>query len=95
MVVGHFDWSFKLIHITLAVISLAFAVVTWRIATDSRRYTRAVEKERNARPDRMSATQLAAGAVRLGWRKRVGAGTRSTVAPQTAIPVATPSDPAD
>jgi hypothetical protein len=90
MVVGHFSWSFKAIHILLAVISLAFAVVTWQITTTSRRFTREVERERNARPDRMSNTQLAVGVARLGWRKRLGGG--KTAGSQ---PASVPGDPAE
>lgn len=72
MVVGNFAWSFKAVHTLLAVVSLAFAIVTWQITTRSRRFTREVERERNPRTDRMSPSQLAAGAVRLGLRKRAG-----------------------
>ncbi|MGA2210870.1 MAG: hypothetical protein ABSH30_14675 [Acidimicrobiales bacterium] len=91
MVVGHFSWSFKAIHILLAIVSLAFAVVVWQITTTSRRFTREVERERNARQDRMSNTQLAVGVARLGWRKRFGAG--KTAAPQTApLPSSVPGD---
>jgi hypothetical protein len=73
MVVGNFHWSFKLVHIGLAVVSLAFAVVTWQITTTSRRFTREVEKDRNPKPDRMSTPQLAGSLVRLGLKKRFGA----------------------
>lgn len=69
MIVGNFSWSFKGIHILIAVVSLAFAVVTWRITTTSRRFTKEVERQRGGRTDRMSASQLAVGAVRLGKRK--------------------------
>jgi hypothetical protein len=70
MIVGNFNWSFKLIHILLAVGSVAFAVVTWQITTKSRRFTREVERERNPKAERMSASQLAIGAARLGVRGR-------------------------
>ena len=70
MVVGNFSWSFKSIHIALAVVSLAFAVVTWKITTKSRRFTREVERERNPRPERLSASQLAVGLARLGLKRR-------------------------
>ena len=40
MIVGNFNWSFKLIHILLAVGSVAFAVVTWQITTKSVSATR-------------------------------------------------------
>ena len=73
MIVGNFGWSFKLIHIVLAVVSLAFAVVTWHITTTSRRFAKQVERERNPRPDRLSPAQLAVGAVRLGLRRGAGA----------------------
>ncbi len=82
MIVGNFGWSFKAIHIFIAVVSLAFAVMTWRIASTSRRFTREVERQRNPRPDRMSASQLAVGAVRLGMRKRAQRnGTQAGQAP--------------
>ena len=94
MIVGHFDWSFKLIHIFLAVVSVAFAVVTWQITTKSRRFTREVERERNPKGDRMSASQLAFGAGRLGarGRSRVFGSSRGTPA---AAPAPLAGDPPD
>ncbi|MDA8265928.1 MAG: hypothetical protein M0T79_11415 [Actinomycetota bacterium] len=75
MIVGNFAGSFKLVHIALAVVSLAFAVVTWHITSTSRRFTREVERERRPRGERMSPAQLALGVVRLGMRKRTGRGS--------------------
>jgi len=89
MVVGNFSWSFKTVHIVLAVVSLAFAVATWQITTTSRRFTREVERERNPKPDRMSASQLAAGAIRLGLRKRQGAGGSGQQTP-SEVPASVP-----
>ncbi|MGD0593682.1 MAG: hypothetical protein ABSB54_08405 [Acidimicrobiales bacterium] len=96
MVVGNFHWSFKLIHITLAIVSLAFAVVTWQITTTSRRFAREVERERNPKPDRMSTAQLARGAVRLGLRKRAGRGAAVTSeAGSVPTPAPVPGDIAE
>lgn len=86
MIVGNFAWSFKAIHIVIAIVSLAFAVATWRITTTSRRFTREVERQRSGRSDRLSATQMAVGAVRLGMRKRAGRNARSP----TTLPAAQP-----
>lgn len=46
MIISHDPWSFRLIHIGLGIVSLAFAVVTWRITGNTRRFTRSVERER-------------------------------------------------
>jgi hypothetical protein len=84
MIVGNFSWSFKAIHIGLGLVSLAFAVATWKITSDSRRFTRAVERERNPPPERMKASELAVGAMRLGLRKaRAAAGATATGATAT------------
>ncbi|HXY43942.1 MAG TPA: hypothetical protein VEH29_07130 [Acidimicrobiales bacterium] len=93
MVVGNFHWSFKLIHIGLAVVSLAFAAVTWQITTTSRRFAREVERERNPKPERLTASQLARGVVRLGLRKRAGTEAVSASRPSSeAAPAPVPSE---
>jgi hypothetical protein len=88
MVVGNYGVSFRLIHIGLGIVALAFAVATWKITSDSRRYTRAVERERQ--PERMKSATLAVGTARLGWRKAVGAlsgeGGSGETAPTTVSP---------
>lgn len=92
MIVGNFAGSFKLVHIALALVSLAFAVVTWHITSTSRRFTREVEKARRARADRMSPAQLALGVVRLGMRKRSGRGSPDPAGQveQAQLPVPAP-----
>lgn len=36
-------WSFRAVHIGLAVVSIAFAIATWQIAATSRRAARAAQ----------------------------------------------------
>jgi len=91
MIVGNFAGSFKLVHIALALVSLAFAVVTWHITSTSRRFTREVERSRRARADRMSPAQLALGVVRLGMRKRSGRGSPDPVGQVEQAPLPVPA----
>lgn len=51
MVVDHHDsWSFRLLHIGLAIVSLAFAVVLWQLTGRARRFTKTVERNFGFRP---------------------------------------------
>jgi hypothetical protein len=68
-------WSFRLIHIGLGVVSLAFAVVTWVITSKARRFTRSVERERRPNAERSSMAQ------------RAGASARRRSRPSTAVPL--------
>jgi uncharacterized membrane protein len=94
MVVGNFGWAFKLLHIVLAIVSVAFAVVTWHITTTSRRFARQVERERNPRPDRLSPSQLAVGLLRVRLGKRGGTGSGSAGDAQSSS-VSVPAPPGE
>lgn len=64
-------WSFRLIHIGLAIVSLAFAVVTWQITSRARRFTREVERERRSSPDPLRtahALGAASAVMARHWR---------------------------
>ena len=51
MVTDHHDsWEFRLVHIGLAVVSVAFAVVIWQVTGRTRRFTKDVERNFNYRP---------------------------------------------
>jgi hypothetical protein len=85
-------WSFRLVHIGLAIVSLAFAVVTWVITTKARRFTRDVERERRGTPDRLRtahALGAASAVMARHWRS-----TRSSTGSPTPEP-SVPAVPAD
>jgi hypothetical protein len=84
-------WSFRLVHIGLAIVSLAFAVVTWVITTKARRFTRQVERERRSSPDPLR-TARALGAASAGMARR-WRNTRPAPPRVTAQPPPTPDAP--
>jgi hypothetical protein len=43
---SHLSVSFRLIHLAIGIVSVAFSIVTWQIASNARRFTRVVERER-------------------------------------------------
>jgi len=95
----HDTWSFRLIHIALGVASLAFAVATWVITNQSRRFAKAVDRSR--RPATGSLTSVsaagAAGAIGRGIaarrRRARTADTVGSVVPEPNPPgVAEPPD---
>jgi len=90
MIISHDSWSFRLIHIGLGIVSLAFAVATWVITSNSRRFTRSVERERRPQTEGRSV------AHRAGATLRRRTSTASTL-PEISVPVSSslPLDSSD
>jgi hypothetical protein len=82
MIISHDSWSFRLIHIGLGVVSLAFAVVTWVITSNARRFTRAVERERRPPSEGKSMMSRAGASV----RRRSRASSEAAL-PNVSLPV--------
>jgi len=85
-------WSFRLIHIGIAIVSLAFAVVTWHITTKARRFTRDVERERRSSPDPLRTARAlgsASAVMARHWRN-----SRSSPRQRPPQPPAGPEAPA-
>jgi hypothetical protein len=77
-------WSFRLVHIGLAIVSLAFAVATWLITTKARRFTRDVERGRRGAPDPLRtahALGAASAVMARHWRSTKSSGRSSPAGP--------------
>jgi hypothetical protein len=85
MIISTSSLSFRLIHIGLGIVSIAFAVVTWRITSTTRQFTRAVERERKPPAERKSVAHRAGAS----FRRRTQASS-DPVLPDGAPPVSVP-----
>jgi hypothetical protein len=98
MIISHDTWSFRLIHIGLGIVSLAFAVVTWRITGNARRFTRSVERERRPQSDQRPKTGQKTVAHRLGATVgRRGRASTEAPPPEVSVPISgsLPLEPPD
>lgn len=87
MIVSTGPLSFRLVHIGLGIVSIAFAVVTWVITTSTRRFTRAVERERKPQVERKSVAHRAGATLRRRARSSSD-GTLQETPMQVSVPVA-------
>jgi hypothetical protein len=89
-------WSFRLVHIGLAIVSLAFAAVTWHLTTKARRFTRAVERERRGSPDPMRtahALGAASAVMARRWRSARSSPRRPPAPVQGGLDAPAPESP--
>jgi hypothetical protein len=97
-IASHDSWSFRLIHIALGIVSIAFAVATWVITNNSRRFAKSVE--RGSRPATASLSSVtaasAAGALGRGIAaRRRGGRSAGANAPEPAPDQPLPLDTRD
>ncbi|MGD0082219.1 MAG: hypothetical protein ABSD78_03365 [Acidimicrobiales bacterium] len=88
VIAAHDSWSFRLIHIGLGVASIAFAVATWVITNNSRRFTKSVG--RAGRPPSSGLTSVSAAGAAGAIGRGIGGRRRSARDAGSELPVAGP-----